>query len=168
MRLVLENSKQNFIPLSTEIETLKRYLELEKMRFDNSFTFKISIDKNMLTNEINVPPMLIQPYLENAIWHGLAPKKSDGILVIDFENTADNYLKCSIEDNGIGRVNAAEIAKKRKNHTSTGLKNIEERLELINMITNSKTEVEIVDLYDENNNPIGTKVVIKIPYKAFV
>jgi len=167
MRLVLDNSNQNFIPLSTEIETLKRYVELERMRFDNTFVFNLQIDKNMLTNEINIPPMLIQPYLENSIWHGLAPKKSDGILILKLEKTTDNILICTIEDNGIGRENAAEIAKKRKNHTSTGLKNIQERLELINTITNSKTIVEFIDLYDNEKVAAGTKVVIKIPYLAF-
>lgn len=168
MRLVLENSKHNYIKLNVEIETLKRYLELERMRFDDSFIFKINVDKSLNTSEINIPPMLIQPYLENAIWHGLAPKKSDGILILNFEISKDEFLICNIEDNGIGRINASEIAKKRKNHTSTGLKNIEERLELINTITNSETTVEIIDLYDNQHKAQGTKVVIKIPYKAFL
>jgi len=167
MRLVLENSKQNFIELNTEIETLKRYLELEKMRFDNTFTFEIEVAKNINLLEVKIPPMLIQPYLENAIWHGLAPKKSNGILQLKFEQINNSELICWIEDNGIGRQKSLEISKKRLNHNSTGLKNIEERINLINKLTNSKILIEIIDLFDSQNQASGTKIKLVFPFLAF-
>jgi len=168
MRLVLENSKQNFIELNTEIETLKRYLELEKMRFDDTFTFKITISPDINMLEVKIPPMLIQPYLENAIWHGLAPKKTNGILKLNFELSHNSELICWIEDNGIGREKSAEISKKRLNHNSTGLKNIEERINLINTLTNSKILIEIIDLFDnETKESQGTKIKLVFPFLAF-
>ncbi len=167
MRMVLENSKKNFILLETELETLRLYLELEKMRFDESFEFTITKEKNISTNTIKIPPMLLQPYLENAIWHGLAPRTKAGKLELNFLLLSEDQLACVITDNGIGREKSAEISKRRKNHTSTGIKNIEERISLINTLTNSTTTVKIVDLYDENNNSVGTKVILTFPFKSF-
>ncbi len=167
MRMVLENSKKNFILLETELETLRLYLELEKMRFDESFIFRINYEDNVNISNIKIPPMLLQPYLENAIWHGLAPKAKEGILTLDISVTPANELICIIIDNGIGREKSAEISKRRKNHVSTGLRNIEERINLINVLSNSVTSVEIIDLYDDNNNSTGTKAVLTFPYKSF-
>ncbi len=168
MRMVLENSKKNFILLETELETLRLYLELEKMRFDESFEFTIIKEKNISLNTIKIPPMLLQPYLENAIWHGLAPRAKGGKLELNILLLSEDQLVCVITDNGIGREKSAEISKRRKNHTSTGLKNIEERISLINTLTNSITTVKIVDLYDEKNNSVGTKAILTFPYKSFV
>lgn len=167
MRMVLENSKHNFIMLETEIETLKRYLNLEKMRFDDTFEFTFNVDKNVDIYNTKIPPMLLQPYLENAIWHGLAPVKREGKLELRMKNSANGSLVCIITDNGIGRKKSAEISSRRKNHKSTGMKNIEERINLINTLTNSVATVEVIDLYDDSNQPEGTKVIIIFPVKKY-
>ena len=162
MRRVLDNSKQYTISLESEIETLRLYLELEKMRFDESFIFKINVEKNIEIQSIKIPPMLIQPYLENAVWHGLAPKKTKGKLSLSFSEI-NKKLLCVIEDNGIGRKKSAEISKRRHGHVSTGLKNIEERINLINSLNKSDINIKIIDLYDKNNEAIGTKIKILFP-----
>ncbi len=107
MRRVLENSKQEYISLEQEIETLKLYLELEKMRFDESFNFSVEIDENITLSRIFVPTMLIQPVIENSIWHGLAPLQQNGQLILSLKQLSKNKILCFIQDNGIGRQKAA-------------------------------------------------------------
>ncbi len=162
MRKVLDNSKKNFVSLYDEIETLKIYLNLEQMRFDQSFKFSLETDPYLDLHNWMIPPMLIQPFIENAIWHGLAPKKKDGILQISFSREG-KYVKCVIEDNGIGRKKAAEISARRKGHKSTGLKNIDERIQLLKKLYNLEINIDIKDLYDSEGNPAGTKVTILLP-----
>ncbi len=163
MRRVLDNSRQNFITLDNEIETLHIYLELEKMRFDNSFTFDIITDPKINTNAWIIPPMLIQPFAENAIWHGLALKPKDGRLIIKFNYHTPETIQCIIDDNGIGREKAKEIAQRRKGHKSTGLANIQERLNLINKLYGKKITMQIIDKYNPDNTPAGTTVIITFP-----
>ena len=162
MRFVLDNSKHNMIPLETEIQTLRLYLELEKMRFDETFVFSITKEKGIDMQSVSVPPMLIQPYLENAIWHGLAPKSAGGVLKINFQIKNKNLI-CTIIDNGIGREKSAIISKKRKGHVSTGIKNIEERINLINSLSKKSIEIHTIDLFDNNKKPEGTKIIIFFP-----
>ncbi|MCD6112611.1 MAG: histidine kinase [Bacteroidales bacterium] len=163
MRKVLENSKHNTISLSEELETLKIYLELEKLRFENKFDYKINIDQAIDKDDIRIPPMLIQPYLENAIWHGLMLKKTKGLLKLNIEKNNNVSILFSIEDNGIGRKKAEKISKNKKHYKSTGMKNIEERITLINNIYKSNMKVKIIDLYNDEHEPIGTKVKLYIP-----
>ncbi len=163
MRRVLENSKFNVIPLSEEIETLKLYLDLEKMRFEEKFDYKVFIDKTLSTEEIMIPPMLLQPYLENAIWHGLMPKKTKGKLLLEIKKVSTNRIICAIEDNGIGREKSNEISAKRNNHHSTGMRNIEERIALINKIYKTNMQVKIIDLYDKMKRAAGTRIELYIP-----
>jgi len=161
---VLDNSKSEFISLEQEIATLKLYLELEKMRFDDSFNFQIEIDKLINPTVFVVPPMMIQPVLENAIWHGLAPLKENGLLKLSFGLSDKNILICRVEDNGIGRAKAAEIAERRIGHQSTGVKNLQERINLINSVSLIKIDYKVFDLFDPNDNPNGTKVELHIKY----
>ncbi len=163
MRRVLDNSRQNFITLDNEIQTLQIYLELEKMRFDNSFTFDIKVDPQINTSTWIIPPMLIQPFVENAIWHGLALKQRDGRLNIKFIQTDKNKIQCFIDDNGIGREKAKEIAQRRKGHKSTGLVNIQERIKLINKLYHKNIQMQITDKYSPDNRPAGTTVIITFP-----
>ena len=102
--------------------------------------------------------MLLQPYLENAIWHGIVPKQSKGVLKVEFKLVEPGLMKISIIDDGIGRVRAAEINKRRKHHKPTGMKNVEERLGLLNKLNNTNMRVKIIDLYDDQNFAIGTRV----------
>lgn len=167
MRQVLENSKKEYISLEEEINTMRLYLELERMRFDNTFVFSIDIDINLNQKIIFLPTMIIQPIVENAIWHGLAPLQSNGLLHLTFKSLNEKSFECIIDDNGIGRQKAKEIAQKRKGHKSTGITNLQERIELINQTGLKFIEMETIDKYNEQNNAAGTKVIIKFWHKSY-
>ena len=160
MRKVLENSKKEIIPLDEEIETLKIYMELERMRFDESFSFNIEIDRDINLSSFYVPPMIIQPVIENSIWHGLAPLGKNGILSLSFKKKSDSSFVCNVEDNGIGRQKAMQISSKRKGHKSTGIKNLNERIKLINEIGIVNITYKTIDLFDAEGNSKGTRVEI--------
>ncbi len=164
MRKVLNNSKHYSIPLSEELETIKLYLDLEKMRFDGRFKFHIHVDDDLPVFKLNIPPMIIQPFLENAIWHGIMPKTGEGYLYVAFTNNANTFYNVTIIDNGIGREKSASLKSKTSKHQSTGLKNINERIDLLNKVNNANINAEIIDLYDENKEPAGTKVTIVVPF----
>ena len=158
IRRILEAMKVNFISLREEIETIKLYLELEKFRFSTRFEYNIDIAPDLNLDQISIPSMIMQPYLENAIWHGLVPKEGPGKLDIRFELKNNDVLLISITDNGIGRAKAAEITKKRKFHKSTGMNNVEERLHLLNQLNHTHARVEIIDLYNADSTPAGTRI----------
>ncbi len=158
IRRILEASKHNFISLKEEIETIKLYLELEKFRFEKHFNYSIEIDKAINADQTSIPSMLLQPYLENAIWHGIVPKQSKGMLMVEFKLIDAGLMQISITDDGIGRVKAGEINKRRKHHKPTGMKNVEERLNLLNKLNNTNMRVKIIDLYDEQKSALGTRV----------
>jgi hypothetical protein len=159
MRLVLENSEQDFISLSQEQEMLALYLKLEHYRFRDKFDYEFTIEPGINSDAVELPPMLIQPYIENAVWHGLRYKEGRGLLSVQIaQNSIEIEVK--ISDNGIGRKKSAEIktANQRK-HNSTGLKNIRERLSIINKVYRANYRVEIDDLPDD----AGTTVRIYLP-----
>lgn len=160
MRRILEISKQNSITLREEIEITQVYLDLEKLRFEELFRYEIKIDKTLNLDEILIPTMLLQTYIENAIWHGLVPKNDRGVLELSFKHLAENKLMVSIEDNGIGRVKASEISKKRKHHRSMGMKNTDDRIKLINRLNRTNISIEVIDLYTNNNEAQGTRIEI--------
>jgi len=161
MRLILENSGEEFIPLSNEIFILENYLELEKLSLNNKFEYKITISEEINTDETEIPPMLIQPFVENAILHGIRPLKANGIIELNFSSDK-NILKCKIKDNGIGREQASKN-KAYIAHKSTGITVTQKRLEQITFETNQSGGIEIFDLKDENEKSIGTKVILRIP-----
>lgn len=164
IRKILENSKHETISLDEEIETIRLYLELESLRFSDKFEYQIIISKDIKSANLSIPPMLIQPYLENAIWHGLIPKEGHGKIMIEFKLHTRHTLLISITDNGIGREKSAEISARRKQHKPTGMRNIEERLELMNRLNKTNMRVVIKDLKDENGQPSGTRVDIYVSY----
>lgn len=163
MRMVLENSVNYTIALSEEIEILKLYIELEKMRFDNDLEFEIKIDNDIDPVETLIPTMIVQPYVENAIHHGLMLKHANGKVSVHFSKQGE-MLKISVEDNGIGRVKSLELkttnAFKRK---SLGMSVTRERLELLNSFYQQRIIENVIDLYDDTNAPIGTKIEIILP-----
>lgn len=161
LRMLLENTEP-VIPLSTELKMLKLYIDLTKIRYKNSFEYKIIVAKNVSEEETAIPTLLLQPMVENAIIHGLSPKKENGILLISFAKI-NNQLECIVEDNGIGRK-ASLLKQKHKLHESKAIEITKDRLKLLENETEIKTEFTIIDLSDQNNNGIGTKVIIKIPY----
>lgn len=159
MRLVLENSQEDFIPLFKEQEILTLYLKLEHYRFRDKFDYEINIDETISTETLEVPPMLIQPYIENAVWHGLRYKETKGKLELSIYRE-NGFLVVAIKDDGIGRKKSAELkTANQKKHTSTGLKNIQERLHIINKVYKTHYRVEISDLNEQG----GTHVRIYIP-----
>jgi len=158
MRNVMENSNKDFIKLNKEIELLKEYLELEHLRFGDKFSYKITVDEAIDPETISIPNMLIQPHVENAIWHGLRYKEGKGLLELSF-SLKDNCLLITIEDDGIGLKKSREIkTENQKMHQSRGLTNVGERIELLNQLykTNIRFEVKekekgvIVEIYTPN------------------
>ncbi len=165
IRLILQNSREKLIPLSKEIEMLELYLELEKMRFGDSFEVHCDIDENIEPELLQIPPMILQPHIENAIWHGLMHKESNRRLDVRF-NLINDSLQCEIEDNGIGRTRARELkSKTATKYKSMGLGITNDRIELINSLNSMDIKMKIIDKVDNDGNPQGTLVVILIPYK---
>ncbi|NIJ53626.1 sensor histidine kinase [Dyadobacter arcticus] len=163
-RMVLNNSDQNMVSIEDETEVLELYLELEQMRFEQSFTYKITVDEDLQDEEIVLPSMLLQPYVENALWHGLMHKKGSRELLINFEKVNDDIFKCIIEDNGIGRKKSFEIKEltsKLKRHKSKGLQISKDRLDLLQR-QGQHASVTINDKYDSNGAPSGTLVMIEL------
>ena len=162
MRQMLNNYRKSHIPLDDEVDFLKRYLELEQFRFDNSFDYEFHIDEELKTHSYGIPLMRIQPILENAIKHGLAPKKEKGLLKINMYLQND-ILECHVDDNGMGW-------KKRHNsdfsvikHESAALNIIKERLNLIKSFDNHSGRLEVVDKSINGFTSSGTIVKIYIP-----
>jgi LytS/YehU family sensor histidine kinase len=166
LRDILENSRENFISLENELETLKLYIEMEKLRYNNIFDFEITVDENLDPEFTQIPPLIIQPFVENSIKHGLSTKKGDGFLKIEL-SSEKNFVKIIITDNGIGRKKAGEIsASKTKKHKSLGLELTTERLKNIEVTTGLKTSLEIIDLSDHEGKATGTMVIITIPHQT--
>ena len=162
MRMVLENSKQSLIPLEEEVKCLELYIQMEQFRCKNSFTYYIKYHDGVDTEEAMIPPLLLQPFVENAIWHGVNPKEGDGRIGIEFFQKEET-LYCVIKDNGIGRKKASELKSQlSEHHKSMGLQITKERLAIMGEEQSNGSPVEIEDLYDENSNAVGTKVTIRI------
>lgn len=165
LRLVLNNSEKNFIPLSSELEMLRLYLSLETLRFRQSFTYCIDVEETIDPEEVQVPSLLIQPYVENALWHGLRMKEGEKKVVIHFFLAA-HELNIEIEDNGIGRKRAALIKSQKlgaEHFESKGTALSQQRIDILNRQYAAKAGVSIIDLTDSNFEPSGTRVVIRIP-----
>lgn len=163
IRSILDNSELGLIPIKEELKSLELYIELEKMRFEDQFDYEITVDKTVDEGYDRIPPMLIQPYVENAIWHGLQHKKGMGKIKIELKNR-EGRIKCSIEDNGIGREKAQELkGSNQTKHKSFGMMITKERLEILNSMNNSGLSVNVIDLKDPKGNVAGTKVEIFIP-----
>ncbi|HMJ70600.1 MAG TPA: histidine kinase [Cyclobacteriaceae bacterium] len=159
MRLVLEYSQEDFITLQKEQEILTLYMKLEHYRFRDKFEYEIDIDESINAESISVPPMLIQPYLENAVWHGLRYRDTVGFLKLSMTQR-DSRLLVTITDNGIGRKKSAELkTENQKKHRSTGLKNIKERLTILNTVYSTHYDVKVSDGPDGE----GTVVEISLP-----
>jgi ligand-binding sensor domain-containing protein len=167
MRTVLNNSKNAYISLEDELEMLGLYLDLEKLRFGNRFSYCIDMDRNVDPLSIFIPPLLFQPFVENAVWHGLVHKTDrDGKLKITLQSDGKT-LVCLIEDNGVGRASARDLeSKSAEKNKSMGIQITRQRLELIN--SNGEiagNEFLIEDLFDRAGRAAGTKVSLRINYK---
>jgi ligand-binding sensor domain-containing protein len=166
MRLILSNSSQSFVAVKDEIKVITYYLDIEKLRFENKFEYHIDIDPEIDDEFFGIPPMIIQPFVENAIIHGMLQKEGKGRIYISLVKASENLLFCVIEDNGIGREKAMEIKNQSgMKHKSRGMLITKERLDILNQQNKSQTTVNIIDLKDSAGNATGTRVEIMIPVK---
>jgi ligand-binding sensor domain-containing protein len=165
LRMVLHNSEKNLVSLQEEMEMIKLYLELESLRFKNSFEYNIQIDDTIDCEMAEVPPLLLQPFIENAIWHGLRNKA--GTKKLSISCTGDsNGISCTILDNGIGREKAKEIKAGKigaSHFESRGMLLSKQRMHMMNLEQHEKFNVHILDLYDELGKACGTKVILYLP-----
>jgi ligand-binding sensor domain-containing protein len=161
-RSILEMSTKDTISLDEEIKSLHLYLELEKMRFEDSFTYSVIKDKKIDSDQIKIPSMLVQPYVENAIKHGLLHKKTNRVLAIEFTRK-QKLLLISIDDNGVGRKRSGELNQiKNRQHNSFAMDANKKRLEILKNNFND-IAFEIIDKYGDLGEPIGTCVIITLP-----
>jgi two-component sensor histidine kinase len=161
MRSILDHSKQETINLSKELQTLSMYLELESVRLEHKFDYGIIVDKDIVADSVQVPSLIIQPFVENALWHGLHNKKGNGHIQINIAQTADNTMSISITDDGIGRKAAAALKRDQVQHKSYGIDITTARLQLLH----PQNSINTTDLYDNDHNAIGTKVEIILKLK---
>jgi LytS/YehU family sensor histidine kinase len=155
VRLVLENSRFEKITVANELETLRLYIELEIMRFKHKVSYSIHVAGNIDTGYIEMPPLLLQPFVENAIWHGLMHKDLGGTVTVDLSQPGEHLLVVEITDDGVGREMAAIYKSKRVvRHKSSALKMTAGRVQ---------TEILVTDLWDDDGKARGTKVTIHVP-----
>ena len=165
IRTVMHRSKEPVITLEDELEMLQLYLDMERLRFKNAFDYTITFKNEVDTSFIYIPPLLLQPFAENAIWHGLLQKEGERHLSIEF-GEENNLLHCSIVDNGIGRKAAATLkSKSAETQKSMGLKITKERLALFNGAPEHQNILEIEDLFDKDGRAAGTRVLLTIRIK---
>lgn len=162
MRMVMDSSKHSLVPLTEELEMLRLYLQLEHTRFNDKFDYTVEISESLADSDFELPPMLIQPYLENAVWHGLRYLDEKGKLGLVFESVG-NELLVTITDNGIGREKSKELkTHNQKKQASIGMQNIENRIVIMNDLFSTNIRVEISDAYP-GSLYCGTKVKLYIP-----
>lgn len=162
IRSILQKSKEQVVTLKEELDTILLYTKLEQLRFQKKFDFIFEISPEIDTESIMIPALLLQPYIENAIKHGLANKKEKGSLSLIIRDLEEN-IEILIDDDGIGRKRAAELKSNSDGHQSMGLKINEERLKLLNKIHGWDIRCQIMDKFDSKNQPIGTKIILTIP-----
>ncbi len=164
IRKVLDASRSEYSSLRDELDTLRYYIELEQMRYGGRFNFIINVPETLNPDAFELPPMLVQPYVENAIWHGLMNREAEGgLLLLDvFEQ--NNSLVIKVEDNGVGRKKAAELkSRSAVAHKSHGMQVTDERIRIINELYHTSATVTIEDLFDEKGEGKGTRVILTIP-----
>jgi sensor histidine kinase YesM len=161
MRLILENSPKEFIPLELELEILDKYLSTQKMRFENRFSYVLHVDDDLLTNKAMVPPMITQPFIENAIEHGQLHSVKGGQIIVDMKE-ANSNLEITISDNGVGRKKSAQT-KKIRTHKSMAIDITQERIKILNKKYKFNGSLAFSDLDDQKGQ--GTLVTIVLPLK---
>lgn len=162
MRAVLENSEEDFIPLQKEIQLIELYTKLEHFRFKDKFDYEISVEETIDIEAYKIPPMLLQPYIENAVWHGLRYKEDKGILDIKICKKQKDQIEITIADNGIGRKKSKALkTENQKKHNSKGLGNIKKRVTILNEMYKDKVDINIED-NQLNSEDVGTKVIVTL------
>ena len=163
IRLILENSKSHSIRLQQELKALQLYIQLERTRFSNTFDYEIQVGEDVNPDFVEIPPLILQPYVENAIWHGLMHKQNGpGFLKIAIDRHGD-LLHFVIEDNGIGRQAAQRIkSRDTSKHRSLGMEITSDRLQANGKPVGPQKLLEVIDLYDEQQEACGTRVIIRL------
>jgi tetratricopeptide (TPR) repeat protein len=162
MRMIMNHSRHSTVTLAEEIEVLRLYLDMERLRFKDAFDYRIDVEEDMDTDDIRIPPLLLQPFVENAVWHGLMHKEERGFLSIRMRAEGD-LLTCIVRDNGIGRKRAGMLkSKSAEKHKSMGLQITAERMALMTGPGESQPYFQIEDLYDEAGFAAGTQVTLTI------
>jgi len=163
VRMILQNSQNSLITLENELDSLRLYLELEMLRFNNRFSYVISLDKSIDISVLKIPPLIIQPFVENAVWHGLMPKASSGQVEIDISAEKD-YLSIKITDDGVGRNKSrAQQQSQTATHRSLGINITSQRIRMVHSAGTNIPPVSFVDLVDSLGRPAGTEVTLKLP-----
>jgi len=162
IRTLFNNADKKEITLYDEIETCKLYLQLEAMRFDSKFSYAVHIDDAIDLKSVHVPALIIQPFIENAIWHGIVPKKNEGKVLLSVQKNKDT-IEIIIDDDGIGReASRQNKASANIGHQSKGVNLTQSRLELDNILQERQAKLQIFDKLDETGKPSGTKVILQI------
>lgn len=160
MRSVLENSEEDFIPLSSEIELIKKYTMLEHFRFKDKFDYTLTVDDNLSVDEFQIPPMLLQPYVENAVWHGMRYKEEKGLLHIHFGQKDEDTAVITVTDDGVGRERSKAMkTDNQKKQKSKGMSNIKERIAILNEMYGDRVDVLVSDVFEGGE---GTKVTLTL------
>jgi tetratricopeptide (TPR) repeat protein len=162
IRGLLENSIKENLTLKEEIDILNAYLEMESLRFGSTFSYSIKVDNRIDPLRTNIPPFMIQPFIENAIWHGLLAKDDDRILKITIDYDSEKTIKCIVDDNGVGREASAQKADIFSKQ-SLGISFVKQRIELIRETYNVSGKINLLDKKDVYNNSLGTTVIIILP-----
>ncbi len=163
IRIVLEHSRIEYVPVEKEIESLKYYMDLQKLRYENQFQYEIIQDERIQFDNCLIPPMLAQPFIENAIEHGIAPSKKDGLIKISFLKKDDKMIEFKVEDNGVGISNTS-INRNNESHHSLATQITKERLELLNRNKKDKIFLEVKEKSNKNNEVEGVITLFCIPY----
>lgn len=168
IRSILDSSYNELIEISKDIDSLQLYIDLEQLRFNYKFSYCCDIDPSLLYGEYHVPSLLVQPFLENAIIHGIGPSDREDLKICLRAILTDSMIQYSIEDNGIGREQSTAYKQLNKPfHKSVGMKITQDRINIFNQDTTSSNNVKITDLYDEQHNPAGTRIEFAIKLVSY-
>lgn len=160
MRSVLENSEEDFIPLSKEIALIEKYVMLEHFRFKDKFDYTLTVDPGLDIEAFEIPPMLLQPYVENAVWHGMRYRKDKGLLTIEFNQKDANTATITVTDDGVGRAKSKALkTENQKKQKSKGMSNITKRISILNEMYGDRVEVVIADVLTTGE---GTQVSLTL------
>jgi LytS/YehU family sensor histidine kinase len=162
IRLILDNSKNSRVILENELNAIRLYIEMEQIRFDHKFSYTIEYRSEIDPQKIEIPPMILQPYIENAIWHGLMGRESHGKLNVTIE-VLNGVIVSTIEDNGIGREKSLKTKNSTGRKKSYGMQITSNRLDLLRLESKMESSVEIIDLKDQDGKSAGTRVIVKMP-----
>ncbi len=167
IRTTLENASKDYITLAAELQYIRNYLDIEELRFAGKFTTQIIFSESLIPIDLVVPPSIFQPFIENAINHGLMHRTQGGKLIVEFK-TEGHLLKCMIEDNGVGRQKAKEIENRSLTaHSSLSEDITRERINLLNKINSTKSfSIETIDLTDNYGISCGTRVEVRLPLQS--